>query len=455
MAQDRDELNRRRQEREARKKQRLAEQRKLRMKLILAGAVLIACAVGIFVIARNSASSAPEELQRPTVQQTEAPVQEITEPTSRNHRESVKVIHIRAAGDLNVTDKVILAGAGGAGYNFINCFKEVMPILSEADLTMLNFEGNLCGEPYGTATTSAPNQIADALRAAGVDIVQTANSASVNNGLIGLTSTLNAFRNAGVEPVGTFASTEEFRRTKGYTICEVQGIRIAVVAFTKGIGSMGLPVGSEDCVNLLYTDYATTYREIDTEGIKDIMKAVASEKPDITIAMLHWGSEHNDVISDSQKRLVSMLQKQGVDVILGTHSHRVQEIDFNEETGTLVAYSLGDFFGDGKDAGTNYSIILDVEITQDLDAGTTKVTGFSYFPIYTLQEEDCDGQRRVVLIENSMRAYEENFIDRITAAAYAGMDNALERIEARVDPEAWAAKQKAQQEAAANATEGN
>ena len=96
-----------------------------------------------------------------------------------------------------------------------------------------------------------------------------------------------------------------------------------------------------------------------------------------------------------------------------------------------------------------------MEITQDLDAGTTKVTGFSYFPIYTLQEEDCDGQRRVVLIENSMRAYEENFIDRITAAAYAGMDNALERIEARVDPEAWAAKQKAQQEAAANATEGN
>ena len=64
MAQDRDELNRRRQEREARKKQRLAEQRKLRIKLILAGAVLLACAVGIFVISRNSASSAPEELQR-------------------------------------------------------------------------------------------------------------------------------------------------------------------------------------------------------------------------------------------------------------------------------------------------------------------------------------------------------------------------------------------------------
>lgn len=432
MAQDRDELNKRRADREARRKQRLAEQRKLQRNLILAAAVLLICGIAIFVIAGKNAGSAPDNESVAATRATEAT--EGTEPTVRSQREAVKVIHIRAAGDLNVTDSVILAGAGGAGYNFANCFMEVMPVLSDADLTMLNFEGNLCGEPYGTATTSAPSQIADALRAAGVDIVQTANSCSVNNGLIGLTATLNAFRKAGVEPVGTFASRDEFRQSKGYTICEVQGVKIAVVAFTKGVGSMGLPAGSEECVNLLYTDYATTYREIDTEGIKAVLKAAASEKPDIIIAMLHWGSEHNDVISDSQESLVSLLQKQGVDVILGTHSHRVQEIKFDETAGTLVAYSLGDFFGDGKDAGSNYSIILDIEITQDTDEGTTKVTGFSYFPIYTLQEGDCDGQRRVVLIESAMRAYEENFVDRITASAYASMENALERIEARVNP---------------------
>lgn len=430
MAQDKDELNRRREERLARQKQRRAEQRRLMRNLILAGLVLVACAAGIFVIARNNVSSAPESSQ--TLATRPVQTEEVTEPTVRSQRETVKVIHIRAAGDLNVTDSVIQAGAGGAGYNFTKCFMEVMPVLSSADLTLLNFEGNLCGEPYGTKSTSAPNQLADALRSAGVDIVQTANSCSVNNGLIGLTATLNAFRNAGVEPVGTFASAEEFRQTRGYTICEVQGIRIAVVAFTKGVGSMGLPAGSEDCVNLLYTDYATTYREIDTEGIRDIMKAVNSEKPDITIAMLHWGSEHNDTISDSQEELVSLLKKQGVDVILGTHSHRVQQIEFDETAGTLVAYSLGDFFGDGTDAGSNYSIILDVEITQDIDKGTTTVTGFSYFPIYTLQEGDCDGQRRVVLIESAMRAYEENYVDRITSTAYAGMENALERIENRV-----------------------
>ena len=434
MAPEHDELNRRREDREARRKQRQAEQRKLRTKIIIAAAVLLACGVAIFFLAGGGDRPVDREelLQetqatRPTVAETEAP---------HGSRSPVTVIHVRAAGDLNVTDSVIAAGAGVMGYNFRECFMNVTPVLASADLTMLNFEGNLCGGPYGTASTSAPQEMAEALRAAGVDIVQMANSCTVNNGLIGLTSTLNAFRAAGIEPVGAYSSPAEFRQTKGYTICEVQGIKIAVVAFTKGVGSMGLPAGNEDCVNLLYTDYATTYKEIDTEGIKSILKAVASEKPDITIAMLHWGSEFNDAISASQKTIVSLLQGQGVDVILGTHSHRVQQIEFDEVKGTLVAYSLGDFFGDATAAGSNYSIILDVEITQDRDLGETKVTGFSYYPIYTLKEnETCDNQRRVVMIDTTMHAYDKNFVDKVTADAYASMKNSLERIKDRVEPE--------------------
>ena len=434
MAPEHDELNRRREDREARRKQRLAEQRKLRVKIIIAAVVLIACGAAIFLLAGGNDRSGEENEAQAQVQETLPVVQE-TEALQSN-RSPVTVVHVRAAGDLNVTDSVIAAGAGAMGYDFRECFMNVAPVLASADLTMLNFEGNLCGGPYGTASTSAPQELAEALRAAGVDIVQMANSCTVNNGLIGLTSTLSAFRAAGIEPVGAYATPAEFRQTKGYTICEVQGIKIAVVAFTKGVGSMGLPAGNEDCVNLLYTDYATTYQDIDTEGIKSILKAVASEKPDITIAMLHWGSEFNDAISASQKKIVTLLQGQGVDVILGTHSHRVQQIDFDETKGTLVAYSLGDFFGDATAAGSNYSIILDVEITQDRDLGETKVTGFSYYPIYTLKEgETCDNQRRVVMIDTTMHAYDKNFVDKVTADAYASMKNSLERIRERVEPE--------------------
>ena len=269
-----------------------------------------------------------------------------------------------------------------------------------------------------------------------MDIVQTANSCSVNNGLLGMTSTMNSFRSAGIEPVGTFSSPEEFRKTKGYTICQIQGIKVAVVAFTKGVGSMGLPAGSEDCVNLLYTDYATTYQEIDKDGIRKVLKDVASEKPDVTIALLHWGSEYNDTISASQKSIASLMKSNGVDVIIGTHPHRVQSIEYDELNGTLVAYSLGDFFGSAVEAGSNYSIILDVEITRDSDAGTTQVTGYSIIPIYTLkQSETCDSQRRVVVIEDAMKAYREDYVDKITPEAYASLDTSLERISERIEPE--------------------
>ena len=198
---------------------------------------------------------------------------------------------------------------------------------------------------------------------------------------------------------------------------------------------MGMPAGNEDCVNLLYTDYATTYQDIDKDGIKKVLKAVASEKPDITIALLHWGSEYNDTISSSQKSIAALMKDQGVDIIIGTHSHRVQQIDYNESDGTLVAYSLGDFFGSATEAGSNYSIILDIEITKDSDAGTTKITGYSVIPIYTLKEsETCDNQRRVVVIEDAMKAYEEDFIDKVTPEAYAAMGAALDRIADRIKP---------------------
>lgn len=431
MTPDREELNKRRQQREARRKQQLEEQRRLKRNLIIAAVVLVVCGIAIGLLGMGSGSNEepgettpPETTQEPTTQPTE---------TQTVKRDPTTVIHIRAAGDLNVTDEVILAGAGANGYDFTQCFLGVSGVLTDADMTLLNFEGNLCGEPYGSASASAPLQLAEALQAAGVDMIQTANSYSVKNGLIGMTSTLNSFRSVGIEPVGTFSSPEEFQKTKGYTICEIQGIKVAVVAFTKGVGSMGLPAGSEDCVNLLYTDYATTYQEIDKEAIRQVLKAVASEKPDITIALLHWGSEYNDTISSSQKSIASLMKSQGVDIIIGTHPHRVQQIEYDEVSGTLVAYSLGDFFGSATEAGSNYSIILDVEITRDADTGVTQVTGYSCIPIYTLKEsETCDNQRRVVVIEDAMKAYTEDYVDKVTAEAYAGMEAALKRIQDRV-----------------------
>lgn len=425
MALSPEDMEKRRKRREAQLKQQRKAQKKMRLSLAAAVVLLVLCGAALFWFVRNIPDT-------PAVVQETTPTTEPATEATKSRWDPITTVHIRAVGDLNITDAVVDSGLAANGYDFTRAFQDVAGTLAGADLTLLNLEGNIAGEPYGSLTTSAPVRLLTALRNAGVDLVQMANSCAINNGLIGLNTTLQAIRAAGLEPVGAYSSPSEFRRSKGYTLCDIQGIKVAFVAFTKGVGGMGMPEGNEDCVNLLYTDYDSTYKKVDTAGITKILNNAKAEKPDFIVALLHWGSENNDTISSTQESIVKLLQKNGVGLIIGTHPHLVQQIDYNEKSGTLVAYSLGDFYGDAARGGTNYSIVLDVEITKDSDAGTTKVTGYSYTPIYTVtRSQSADGFQRVVRIEQAMQAYDGNFVDKISAEAYADMTYSLTRIQSR------------------------
>ena len=335
------------------------------------------------------------------------------------------VIHIVAGGDVNVTDRVVSVP------DYEKALLDVLPVLAGGDLTLLNFEGNVYGQPYGDIHKSAPPELLQALRKAGVDVMQTANSQAITNGLLGLAATKNALKEAGIQPLGTYSSQEDFNRYKGYLIYEVNGIRIALVAFTKGMDGRSLPEGSEYCVNLLYTDYGSTYQKVNTDGIKSVLKAVEKENPDLTIAMLHWGSEFNDQINPTQKKITELLKSQGVDAVIGSHPHYVQGMTYDAETGFFLSYSLGDFLGDAKIAGTNYSVLLDLEVTKDGATGTTKITGYSYTPIYQVYDEE--GNLQILRIKDAIAAYENTYIGRISTDLYNAMKTALSRIESRIN----------------------
>jgi poly-gamma-glutamate synthesis protein (capsule biosynthesis protein) len=346
------------------------------------------------------------------------------------------VIRVTVGGDLNVTDYMLEQAAHENSYDFSQTFLDVAPQLSSADLAIVNFEGNLSGGSYGTKTGSAPLELPKALKAVGVDAVQTANSAAIRQGVSGLVATLDAFDRVGLTALGTYANSDDFRRSGGYEILEVKGIRIALIAFTKGMDNLGLPAGSEDCVNLLYKDYSTDYKKVDTDRIARVLRNVAEEQPDITIALVHWGSEYNDEISNSQKKIRNQLQEGGVDIIVGTHPHLVQQIDHDPVEKKLVAWSLGDFFGDAVMAGSNYSILLNLEITRDNATGETFLSAYDYTPLYILKpEQSISGGHRVVRIREAMERYEANFVGGITADAYGDMEYALKRIEKRVHPD--------------------
>lgn len=433
---DPEEFDKRRMRREELRNKRRQEQKKLIMGLVAAAIVLIGCGVLIFVLSRGDAVQQPTE---PPVQTDPVPSDEtqpvLTEPTESQEETETRsdketVIHILAGGDLNVTDNTV--ASGGVTYDYTKAFQDVLPLLSQADYSILNFEGSLCGEPYGTLYRSAPQRMMEALKLAGVDMLQMANSCAIVNGTSGLQRTLAGIEAAGLDTTGAYANNAEFRRTGGYLIRNIGGVKVGFVSFTKGMDGMALPTGSENCVNVLYTDYATTYQKIDRDGISAVLKALSREKPDITIALVHWGSEFNDNHSDTQESIKKLMLEQGVDAIIGTHPHYVQSIEFDAEAGTLVAYSLGDFFSDAERSGTEYSILLDLEIVKNTSTGVTRLESYSYTPIFTVAEEGKP--LKVVRLMQAMEAYENTHVDRVTKETYEDMQYALTRIGERVKP---------------------
>lgn len=403
---------------EERKKKALKKQKQRKMLMgIVAAMVVVGLCILVGALVRHASSPKPE----PVTVETSHPLTQPEEPET--------VIRIAFGGDLNITDRVVAADP-------TLMFKDVVPLLAGADSAVLNFEGNLCGAPYGTSGTRSNVELVRALKAAGVDLLQMANSASLNNGLLGLTQTLENLRAEGLEPVGAFASDEEYQRQKGFTLRSICGVKVAFVAFTKGMDDLGLPVGGENRVNLLYTDYTSTYQEVDTKGIQSVLDAVALEKPDITVALLHWGSEYNQQISDSQKQIAKLMKDNGVEAIVGTHSHYVQQIDYDENAGTVVAWSLGDFLGDGDRAGTEYSLIMELEITKDNRTGKAKITDMDYTPIYNVRSAvEGDSTMRLMRIEPAIAAYEADSIGKVTPEIYTAMKSALSKIKSKIAEE--------------------
>jgi len=399
--------------REEKARQRQAQQRSFVVRLVIAAIVLAVCGIVIFSLTRKD--DTPSTPTEPSVENTQG----VTDGDT--------VIRLAAVGDLNITEAAV--ASGGAGYDYTDTFLDVAHLLADADITTVNLEGNLFGAPYGT-DRSAPQSMMTALKRIGVDMVQLANSYSIYKGMQGLTQTIDGVLDAGMEPLGVYRSTREAQQQKGYTIRNIQGVKIAFVAFTKGMDGMALPAGNAGCVNLLYEDYSTDYQKVDTEGISQVLDAAQKEKPDLTVALLHWGSEFNNTISQSQKDICTLLQEKGVDAIIGTHSHYVQSITYDQNSGNFVAYSLGDFFGSADRAGSEYYLILELEITKR-ESGETRITGYNYTPIFTVKEEGKP--LKVVRIRQAMAAFDEANLDRISQETYDAMAYALERIEARVN----------------------
>ena len=328
---------------------------------------------------------------------------------------------ISAVGDIYLTKEMVNSARTSMGvYDFMPMFSQIVTQTAVADLTIGNLEGTFSNTTDG----SYPDSLAEALAHSGFDILQTANSFSVYQGLSGLIRTKDIIEEQGISTLGTFR-TEKESKEQNVLIRDIHGIRFAFIGLTKGFSGMGLPADSDYCVNLLYEDYATDYEEVDKAGLRALVETAKNSDPDFIIASLHWGSENISGISSTQEEITDVLLNAGVDVILGSHSHRLEKVEWRTipvENGPdrecLIAYGLGDFSSTttGK---SNTSVILNLNFSKNHETGEHIISGVSYVPVSTVDNGPGASPRfAVVPTETAIALYENNYYLRVSKEAY-------------------------------------
>ncbi|WP_193614045.1 CapA family protein [Nocardioides lijunqiniae] len=215
--------------------------------------------------------------------------------------------------------------------------------LAEADVAVVNLETSVGtgGEPEAGKrfTFQAPPSAFAALAAAGVDVVSMANNHALDLGREPLPGTFAAVDAAAQAdpPLAVVGLGRDAREAFRPAVVEVGGTVVAVLgATTAGADPTADPT----------SQWAATARSSGTADALDpdrLLRAAraASRTADVVVAYLHWGVQGERCPGAGQRRLAQDLVESGVDVVVGSHTHRLQG-DGRLGDG-YVAYGLGNF----------------------------------------------------------------------------------------------------------------
>ncbi|MBQ1280871.1 MAG: CapA family protein, partial [Oscillospiraceae bacterium] len=210
----------------------------------------------------------------------------------------------------------------------------------------------------------------------------------------------------------------------------------ADIAYTKGFDGMSIPEGSEYCTNLLYEDYNSQYTTIDEEQIISCIDAAKAEDPDVIISLVHWGSVYKMDISESQQKIADLMFENGVDVILGSHSHMVAPIEMREverPDGTMkqgfLAYSLGNFLSSDQETNTQESLVLNLTFTKNEETGSVGISDVNYAPLYIVDNgKRADDRYEILDIYRSIDLYNTSYLDRVSDEIFEELNQAIETL---------------------------
>jgi poly-gamma-glutamate synthesis protein (capsule biosynthesis protein) len=279
-------------------------------------------------------------------------------------------------GDIMGHDSQIWAAEDVSSHtwDYNSVFSYIKPVISDADLAIANLEVTLAGPPYkGYPQFSSPAALAVACRNAGIDCLVTANNHSADRGKTGITGTIFRLDSIGMAHTGTF-NDRVSREKETPLIFSKNGFKVAVLNYT--YGTNGIIVTPPVIVNMLDRNLVTKDLEI-TKKLQ----------PDLTVLILHWGTEYDTVPSAAQTEMAEYFLSKGADLVIGSHPHVLQKmVWYNEESefrNKAVVYSMGNFISNQRKPKTDGGSMVKFEIEKTGESIRILSAGYYLTWVYT------------------------------------------------------------------------
>lgn len=321
-------------------------------------------------------------------------------------------------------------------YNFTHMFSNIKQYVQNSDLAIGTLETNFTIDGYSdNELYNAPVELLQAVKESGIGLVSLAHNHVLDYGIDGIKETIASTKEQGIETVGIRKNnlmTEENSQNEAndFTgiIKEVEGIKIAFLAYTYGLNGESSFTDEEKSVVNIYSEEL---------ALKDL--EYAKQNSNYIIAIMHWGDVNSSEVSDEQNQITGFLVENGIDMILGSHPSVVQPMKIvQDSTGknVLVAYSLGNYISTLQYENSDVEIILNISIAMKSNDNKAVLQKVSYTPIYMLDNgKSSENRYELVDMKEIIREYTEGDTSRISKSTYSKLVRQLEELQKIVNGE--------------------
>ena len=380
--------------------------KKTNYKPLIAALSVILVVLGVVAMSMNLSSCAPQQPANTTLSSTTTLPTTVlpttVPPTTIPPVVKTGTATIAATGDILMHKPCINPGKQADGsYDFAPYFAHVQDYVGRADYAVANLETTLAGLDGGYKYSGYPNfncpdGIVSSLKAAGFDMLLTANNHTYDTQTLGFFRTQQVIAENGMDHIGTKPDAE----SDSYLIKEINGIRIGMINYTYETNSHPDKVDLNGGADLKENEKGliNVFLKDDVEGFsKDLEKNIADMRADgaeAIVLYIHWGEEYQTKQNSQQKKMAQAACDLGVDVIVGGHPHVIQPIDLLESKNdpghkTVCLYSTGNALSNQrlgnisyvKTAHTEDGILFSFSFAKYSD-GTVRVENVELLPLW-------------------------------------------------------------------------